>query len=177
MRPLQRERDRSQKDLQQTQQRITALAQQQQQYLAQLTPLTQAVEQATAARQQQQLNQHEQETLIEQRIVPLDNLITQQQQTLSQLAGQIQQLRAKEQQNSQQLALNEQKLLQTHQRLQQLADYANLHAHHQHWENIFPYGMSSSANYNYSNNNQLKVSNNYTNKQPYSPRCNSRLQH
>ncbi len=84
------------------------MAQQQQQYLAQLTPLTQAVEQATAARQQQQLNQHEQETLIEQRIVPLDNLITQQQQTLSQLAGQIQQLRAKEQQNSQQLALNEQ---------------------------------------------------------------------
>ncbi len=138
LRPLQRERDRSQKDLQQTQQRITALAQQQQQYLAQLTPLTQAVEQATAARQQQQLNQHEQETLIEQRIVPLDNLITQQQQTLSQLAGQIQKLRAKEQQNSQQLALNEQKLLQTHQRLQQLADYANLHAHHQHWEKHLP---------------------------------------
>lgn len=138
LRPLQRERDRSQQELQQTQQRITTLVQQQQHHQAQLTQLALAVEQASTARQQQTLKQDEQEILIEQQVVPLDNLIAQQQQILSQLAGQMQQLREREQQNRQQLDLNEQKLSQTHQRLRQLADYASLHAHHQHWEKHLP---------------------------------------
>lgn len=138
LRPLLRERSRSQQDLQQIQLRITTLAQQQQQLQAQLTPLAVALEQANLARQQQAVKQHEQETLIEQKVVPLDNLITQQQQLLAQLTVQLQQLRSKEQQGRQQLEQNEQQLRQTRQRLQQLAEYAHLNAHHQHWEKNLP---------------------------------------
>ncbi|WP_145578469.1 AAA family ATPase [Yersinia alsatica] len=138
LRPLLRERSRSQQDLQQIQLRVTTLAQQRQQLQAQLTPLAEALEQANLARQQQATKQHEQETLIEQKVVPLDNLITQQQHLLAQLATQLQQLRGKEQQSKQQLELNERQLQQTHQRLQQLAEYAHINAHHQHWEKNLP---------------------------------------
>lgn len=138
LRPLLRECSRSQQDLQQIQLRVTTLAQQRQQLQAQLTPLAEALEQANLARQQQATKQHEQETLIEQKVVPLDNLITQQQHLLVQLATQLQQLQGKEQQSKQQLELNEQQLQQTHQRLQQLAEYAHINAHHQHWEKNLP---------------------------------------
>lgn len=138
LRPLLRECSRSQQDLQQIQLRVTTLAQQRQQLQAQLTPLAEALEQANLARQQQATKQHEQETLIEQKVVPLDNLITQQQHLLAQLATQLQQLRGKEQQSKQQLELNERQLQQTHQRLQQLAEYAHINAHHQHWEKNLP---------------------------------------
>ncbi|WP_145538556.1 AAA family ATPase [Yersinia alsatica] len=138
LRPLLRECSRSQQDLQQIQLRVTTLAQQRQQLQAQLIPLAEALEQANLARQQQATKQHEQETLIEQKVVPLDNLITQQQHLLAQLATQLQQLRGKEQQSKQQLELNEQQLQQTHQRLQQLAEYAHINAHHQHWEKNLP---------------------------------------
>lgn len=138
LRPLLRECSRSRQDLQQIQLRITTLTQQQQQLQTQLTPLAEALEQANLARQQQAVKQHEQETLIEQKVVPLDNTIAQQQHTLAQLATQLQQLQGKEQQERQQLALNEQQRLQTHQRLQQLTEYARQHPHHQHWEKNLP---------------------------------------
>lgn len=138
LRPLLRDCSLSQQDVQQTQLRITALTQQQQQLQSQLTPLAQALEQANTARQQQAARQHEQETLIEQKVLPLDNLIAQQQHSLAQFAAQLQQLRGKEQQGRQQLELNEQQLLKTHQRLQQLAEYAQQYPHHQHWEKCLP---------------------------------------
>ncbi|CNH13891.1 AAA family ATPase [Yersinia pekkanenii] len=138
LRPLLRDCSKSQQDVQQTQLRITTLSQQQQHLQAQLTPLAQALEHANTARQQQMAKQHEQETLIEQKVAPLDNLIAQQRHSLAQLATQLQQLRGKEQQGKQQLELNEQQLLKTHQRLQQLTEYAHLHTHHQHWEKSLP---------------------------------------
>ncbi|WP_145495095.1 AAA family ATPase [Yersinia bercovieri] len=138
LRPLLRERSRSQQDLQQIQLRITTLTQQQQQLQTQLTPLTQALEQANLARQQQAVKLHEQEAVIEQKVVPLDNTIAQQRHTLAQLATQLQQLQGKQQQERQQLELNEQQQLKNHQRLQQLAEYAHLHTHHQHWEKNLP---------------------------------------
>ncbi|WP_145561803.1 AAA family ATPase [Yersinia aldovae] len=138
LRPLLRECSKSQQDLQQTQLRITTLTQQQQQLQTRLTPLAQALEHANTARQQQAVKQHEQETLIEQKVAPLDNLIAQQQHSLAQLATQLQQLRGKEQQGRQQLELNEQQLKQTHRRLQQLAEYSHQYAHHQHWEKNLP---------------------------------------
>ncbi|CNH81253.1 exonuclease [Yersinia aldovae] len=138
LRPLQRDRDRCQQELQQVQLRISTLLQQQQQYQAQLTPLAQALEQANAARQQQALEHQRQETIIEQEVLPLDNVIAQQRHTLVQLKEQLQQLQSKEQQGRQQLTLNEQKLLQAQQRLQQLEEYARQHTHHQHWERNLP---------------------------------------
>ncbi|MDN0106560.1 SbcC/MukB-like Walker B domain-containing protein [Yersinia rochesterensis] len=138
LRPLLRERSCSLQDLQQIQLRITTLTGQQQQLQTQLTPLTQALEQANLARQQQAAQQHEQETLIEQKVVPLDNLIAQQQHSLMLLGTQLQQLQTKEQQGKQQLELNEQQLKQTQQRLQQLTEYSQQYAHHQHWEKNLP---------------------------------------
>lgn len=138
LRPLLHERSRSLQDLQQIQLRVTTLTEQQKQLQTQLTPLTHALEQANLARQQQATRQHEQETLIEQKVVPLDNLIAQQQHALMLLATQVQQLRSKEQQGRQQLELNEQQLKQTYQRLQQLTEYTHQYAHHQHWEKNLP---------------------------------------
>jgi DNA repair protein SbcC/Rad50 len=138
LRPLLREHSRSLQDLQQIQLRITTLSQQQQQLQIQLTPLAQALEYTNTTRQQHAARQHEQETLIEQKVAPLDNLIAQQQYSLTQLATQLQKLRGKEQQGRQQLELNEQQLLKTHQHLQQLAEYTRLHPHHQHWEKNLP---------------------------------------
>lgn len=138
LRPLLRECSRSQQDVQQIQLRITTLTQQQQQLQTQLTPLAQALEQANLARQQQAAKQHEQETLIEQKVAPLDNTIAQQQHTLAQLATQLQPLRDQEQQERRQLELNERQQLKNLQRLQQLAEYAHLHPHHQHWEKNLP---------------------------------------
>ncbi|EEQ15553.1 Exonuclease SbcC [Yersinia frederiksenii ATCC 33641] len=177
LRPLLRERSRSQQDLQQIQLRITTLAQQQQQLQAQLTPLAVALEQANLARQQQAAKQHEQETLIEQKVVPLDNLITHQQQMLEQLTAQLQQLRSKEQQGRQQLEQNEQQLRQTRQRLQQLAEYAHLNAHHQHWEKIYLYGVSNFVSYTYNNSNLLKANNSYSYWLHCSIACNNKLPH
>ncbi|MFV8797579.1 SbcC/MukB-like Walker B domain-containing protein [Yersinia sp. LJYL362] len=138
LRPLLRDCSRSLQDLQQIQLRITTLTQQQQQLQTQLTPLAQALEQTNLARLQHTANQHEQETLIEQKVVPLDNLITQQQHSLILLGTQLEQLRRKEQQDKQQIELNEQQLKQTHQRLQQLTEYTQQYAHHQHWEKSLP---------------------------------------
>ncbi|WP_227731841.1 AAA family ATPase [Yersinia proxima] len=138
LRPLLRDCSRSLQDLQQIQLRITTLTQQQQQLQTQLTPLAQALEQANLARQQHAANQHEQETLIEQKVIPLDNLIAQQQHSLMLIGTQLEQLRAKEQQGKQQLKLNEQQLKQTHQRLQQLTEYTQQHTHHKHWEKNLP---------------------------------------
>lgn len=95
LRPLLRECSRSLRDLQQIQLRITTLTQQQQQLQTQLTPLAQALEQANLARQQHATHQHEQEILIEQKVVPLDNLIAQQQHSLMLLGTQLEQLRTK----------------------------------------------------------------------------------
>ncbi|ATM84870.1 MULTISPECIES: AAA family ATPase [Yersinia] len=138
LRPLLRERSRTQEELQKIQLRITTLTEQQQQLQTQLIPLTEALEHATLARQQQVLKQHEQETLIEQKVIPLDNTLAQQQLVLEQLALQLQQLQGKEQQERQQLELHEQQLLKTQQRLQQLTEYTQLHSHHQHWEKNLP---------------------------------------
>ncbi|HHH0959259.1 TPA: AAA family ATPase [Yersinia enterocolitica] len=138
LRPLLRECSRSLQDLQQIQLRITTLTQQQQQLQTQLTPLTQALEQANLARQQHATNQHEQETLIEQKVIPLDNLIAQQQHSLMLLGTQLEQLRTKENQNKQQLELSKQQSKLAHQRLQQLTEYTQQHAHHQHWEKNLP---------------------------------------
>ncbi|HEI6974444.1 TPA: AAA family ATPase [Yersinia enterocolitica] len=138
LRPLLRECSRSLRDLQQIQLRITTLTQQQQQLQTQLTPLAQALEQANLARQQHATHQHEQEILIEQKVVPLDNLIAQQQHSLMLLGTQLEQLRTKKQQSKQQLELNEQQFKLAHQRLQQLTEYTQQHAHHQHWEKNLP---------------------------------------
>ncbi|ATX62761.1 SbcC/MukB-like Walker B domain-containing protein [Yersinia hibernica] len=138
LRPLLHERARSLQDLQQIQLRVTTLTAQQKQLQTQLTPLAHALEQANLARQQQAARQHEQETLIEQKVVPLDNIIAQQQHALMLLATQLQQLRSKEQHSKQQVELNEQQLKQTHQRWQQLTEYTHQYAHHQHWEKNLP---------------------------------------
>ncbi|WP_392432059.1 AAA family ATPase [Yersinia sp. HM-2024] len=138
LRPLLRECSRSLQDLQQIQLRIATLTQQQQQLQTQLTPLAQALEQANLARQQHATNQHEQEILIEQKVVPLDNLIAQQQHSLMLLDTQLKQLRTKEQQIKQQLELDEQQFKQAQQRLQQLTQYTQQYAHHQHWEKNLP---------------------------------------
>ncbi|CNE63847.1 exonuclease [Yersinia nurmii] len=138
LRPLQQERNRCQQDLRQALQHIATLKQQQQQQQLRLSPLTLALEQATSARLQHVERQRELETLIEQHIIPLDNHIAEQRKTLSQLDEEKLQQQNKTQKSQQQLEQDERLLVETHQGLQQLADYVQQNTHHQHWEKHLP---------------------------------------
>ncbi|PBI82100.1 ATP-dependent dsDNA exonuclease [Rahnella victoriana] len=72
LRPLLVDRQRCQDESQRLQQWLTQLTQQQEQQIAQLTPLKQAEEQAQTARQTQAEAQRQMQTLIEEKILPLD---------------------------------------------------------------------------------------------------------
>ncbi|WP_114191516.1 AAA family ATPase [Edaphovirga cremea] len=133
LRPLQSERDRSKEDLQRLHQQLDRLTLQQQQQQAALTPLTQALETATAQRKQHTDEQVQQEKLIEERVIPLDNQIAQQQSSLNQLAAQRQELQKQETQRKEQLQQTDGQISQARQRLQRLTDYAAAHPHHQYW--------------------------------------------
>jgi exonuclease SbcC len=72
LRPLLVDRQRCQDESQRLQQWLTQLTQQQEQQIAQLMPLKQAEEQAQTARQTQAEAQRQMQTLIEEKILPLD---------------------------------------------------------------------------------------------------------
>lgn len=77
LRPLLNDRQRCQDDAQRLQQLLIQLTQQQEQQIAQMTPLSLAVEQAHTARQKQAEEQRQMQTLIEEKILPLDSEIAQ----------------------------------------------------------------------------------------------------
>ncbi|TQI79172.1 exonuclease SbcC [Serratia fonticola] len=77
LRPLLNERNRCQQDLMSLQQQLDLLGQQQQQQLADLAPLQQQLEQAQKARLAQAEHQQQQQTLIDEKVLPLDNQIAQ----------------------------------------------------------------------------------------------------
>ena len=83
LRPLLVDRQRCQDESQRLQQWLTQLTQQQEQQLVQLTPLKQAQEQAQTARQTQAEEQRRMQTLIEEKILPLDGEITQWRKSLA----------------------------------------------------------------------------------------------
>ncbi|CAI2401780.1 exonuclease subunit SbcC [Serratia liquefaciens] len=85
LRPLLNERNRCRNDQQALQQQIAQLTQQQEQQLAQIAPLQQAVEQARAQLQAHVEHQQIQQRLIDEQIVPLDHQITQLQKTQTEL--------------------------------------------------------------------------------------------
>lgn len=71
------DRQRCQQETLSLQQQTAELIHQQEQQLAQMTPLKQAAELAQSARQKQAEEQRQQQTLIEEQILPLDNSIAQ----------------------------------------------------------------------------------------------------
>ncbi len=77
LRPLLKDRNRIRQENQALSQQITDLTQQQEQQLAQMTPLNQALELARTARQQQMQVQEQQQKLIDELVQPLDNQIAQ----------------------------------------------------------------------------------------------------
>ncbi|MFD3245468.1 exonuclease subunit SbcC [Rahnella aquatilis] len=83
LRPLLVDRQRCQDESQRLQQWLTQLTQQQEQQLVQLTPLKLAQEQAQTARQTQAGEQRRMQTLIEEKILPLDGEITQWRKSLA----------------------------------------------------------------------------------------------
>lgn len=83
LRPLLVDRQRCQDESQRLQQWLTQLTQQQEQQLVQLTPLKQAQEQAQTVRQTQAEEQRRMQTLIEEKILPLDGEITQWRKSLA----------------------------------------------------------------------------------------------
>ena len=70
------DRQRCQDESQRLQQQLAHLTQQQEQQIAQMTPLNLAVEQSQTARQKQAEEQRQTQTLIEEKILPLDGEIT-----------------------------------------------------------------------------------------------------
>ncbi|WP_426785133.1 exonuclease subunit SbcC [Rahnella variigena] len=76
LRPLLNDRQRCQDESQRLQQQLAHLTQQQEQQIAQMTPLNLAVEQAQTSRQKQAEEQRQTQTLIEEKILPLDGEIT-----------------------------------------------------------------------------------------------------
>ncbi|MBV6695338.1 exonuclease subunit SbcC [Serratia quinivorans] len=85
LRPLLNERNRCRNDQQALQQQISQLTQQQEQQLAQIAPLQQAVEQARAQLQAHVEHQQTQQRLIDEQVVPLDHQIAQLQKTQAEL--------------------------------------------------------------------------------------------
>ncbi|WP_419236433.1 exonuclease subunit SbcC [Serratia fonticola] len=83
LRPLLNERNRCQQDRLALQQQIEQLAQQQERQLAELTPLQQQLEQAQKARQAQAEHQQQQQTLMDDKVLPLDHQIAQLQNQLA----------------------------------------------------------------------------------------------
>ncbi|WP_047608931.1 exonuclease subunit SbcC [Rahnella aquatilis] len=83
LRPLLVDRQRCQDESQRLQQWLTQLTQQQEQQLVQLMPLKQAEDQAQTARQTQAEEQRRMQTLIEEKILPLDGEITQWRKSLA----------------------------------------------------------------------------------------------
>lgn len=83
LRPRLDERNRCQQDSQALQQQVTLLLQQQQQQLTQIVPLQQQCEQAQTAKQAQIEYQQQQQTLIDELVIPLDHQIAQLQNTLA----------------------------------------------------------------------------------------------
>ncbi|MFU2318670.1 exonuclease subunit SbcC [Rahnella sp. PCH160] len=77
LRPLLSDRLRCEKETQDLQQVLTQLIQQQEQQAAQMTPLALALEQAKAARQKQTDEQRQLHTLMDEKVLPLDNDIAQ----------------------------------------------------------------------------------------------------
>jgi len=77
LRPLLKDRQRSLQETQQLQQSLTQLSKQQEQQIAQMTPLSQTLEQVQTTRQQQAQQQRQQQTLIEEKVLPLDSDIAQ----------------------------------------------------------------------------------------------------
>ena len=83
LRPLLNDRQRCQDESQRLQQQLAQLTQQQEQQIAQMTPLTLAVEQAQTARLKQAEEQRQTQTLIEEKILPLDGEIIQWRKSLA----------------------------------------------------------------------------------------------
>ncbi|WP_459176722.1 exonuclease subunit SbcC [Ewingella americana] len=77
LRPLLNDRNRIRQENQALSQQITDLTQQQEQQLAQMAPLNQALELARTARQQQLQVQEQQQKLIDEQVQPLDNQLAQ----------------------------------------------------------------------------------------------------
>ncbi|KAB8305621.1 exonuclease subunit SbcC [Rouxiella chamberiensis] len=75
LRPLLSDRLRCEKETQELQQALTQLVQQQQQQAAQMTPLALALEQAKTARQKQAGEQRQLQTLMDEKVLPLDSEI------------------------------------------------------------------------------------------------------
>ncbi len=106
------DRQRCQKETQDLQQRIAQLVQQQEQQVAQMTPLSQALEQAQMARQKQAEEQRQQEKRIDQ-IIPLDGEITLCRKTLAetqQLINDLQKQAGEQSTTLQQMTTERQKL-------------------------------------------------------------------
>ncbi|MCL9643003.1 exonuclease subunit SbcC [Rahnella bonaserana] len=83
LRPLLNDRQRCQDESQRLQQQLTLLTQQQEQQIAQMTPLNLAVEQGQTARQKQAEEQRQMQALIEEKILPLDGEIIQWRKSLT----------------------------------------------------------------------------------------------
>jgi len=83
LRPLLNDRQRCQDESQRLVQQLAQLTQQQEQQIAQMTPLTLAVEQAQTARLKQAEEQRQTQTLIEEKILPLDGEIIQWRKSLA----------------------------------------------------------------------------------------------
>ncbi|PWC21241.1 exonuclease subunit SbcC [Brenneria roseae subsp. roseae] len=137
LRPLQQEKHRYQRECVELSHQLARLTEQQQSQAATLTALREQEAQATQALRQHTDNRQQQETLMNEQVIPLDHQIkTLQQQTEKQ--RQERELAA-ERQKATQLKQSQtaQQRQSTQQQFEQLKTYQRQHPHHQHWgENL-----------------------------------------
>ncbi|PVZ87378.1 exonuclease subunit SbcC [Serratia sp. S1B] len=113
LRPLLNDRQRCQQEMLSLQQQAEQLKQQQQQQLTALTPLQQQSDQALAAKQAQTAYQQQQQTLIAEKVAPLDQQITQLKNQLAEaqkLGDEQQKLSQEQQQALEKLSLRQAEL-------------------------------------------------------------------
>ncbi|MEE3650708.1 MULTISPECIES: AAA family ATPase [unclassified Brenneria] len=133
LRPLQQEKERYQLESDSLLQHIARLKEQQQTQLTAVETLRRQEEHAIQTLRQHADYRQQQETLIGERVMPLDHQIQTLQQQTEKQQRDLDQSQTRQQADRLKLTQTEQQYRLAQQRLEQLRDYRQQHPHHQRW--------------------------------------------
>ncbi|MCV9879121.1 AAA family ATPase [Brenneria izbisi] len=133
LRPLQQERERYQRESADLTQQVARLTEQQQTQTTMLTARREQEEQAVQTLREHANFRQQQETLINEQVIPLDHQIKTLQQQAEKQRQEREQAVAHQQATQHRQAQTEQQRQAIRQQIEQLTAYQQQHVHHQHW--------------------------------------------
>ncbi|MFC3394747.1 AAA family ATPase [Brenneria rubrifaciens] len=138
LRPRQQERNRYQRESAELSQQIAHLKEQHQAQTTTLTALRRQEDHAVQTLRQHTDKRQQQETLINEQVIPLDHQINTLQQQAEKQGQEWEQAAARQKATQLTLAQTAQQRQSTQQQIEQLKRYQQRHAHHQHWGEKLP---------------------------------------